>query len=1037
MDIADTTYVATGDKYKIRAKYEQEIGTVYPEAEITADFFTRSSSTAEWKPLAGKHVVWSVSGSGTSGTQGWASRRLSVDPGMIATNGQQLTYTVQSSWTAHQSTYPYRYFVESLPGEPYQVSRSGICYALMDEYSQDLYSSTLSAKSIAGLTPQGTTPVRYAYDEDNDLWKAVSNGKYYCFFYKRLSYNLVFNGNRPDAATGQIVGLPGTRQVRYGANIGPAPEDPTLDKYVFEGWYRDAEFREAFEFGVPMPNAPRTVFAKWTSTEFTLTFFDRLGGTQVTERTSAAGEFIDFTDEQLFQPDEAVDGKGQFLGWTWYVGNIYTDFFPRTPIHDNYQLYATWKTDGFAIRYEAGDGSLGTHPGTDGTSYSYGDNAVLSDGSGLIPPPGKTFFGWLETVGDGKLHFAGETVEVKRDLAFTAVFAAPSELNELIYHANYPDDTDAEQVALIPDELTDSVLLAGALFTFGDWQLVGWAWDKDAGEADFELGESQVDIGDDDEVHLYAVWQRPSYSFTVEHFMEGAAKPFDRVVYEGVLAWQDITYVSASALLQPGYSRASETGLPFQVVDNSAVVQVYYSEDVYTIHYALGGGTNAIDNPETYSVTQMPLSIDDPDREGFDFAGWLSEELELAVPVAGLDIPDGTTGNITLTAQWTQVSIPPQFPPDAILRVIHTYTLDEKPKGSLDGGHVYAASGVPFDLGTLVRAEYGGQEYVHHGILVAESPDEATGTALKPGDHYTFAPGQYYVVKLDYSHTTPALPSTPGKVDPPPASKPDPGSDPKPKPDKPAVDPAPEKPSAGTKPGNDRQPPNEDSGLGGQDNGIREEDAGDFDHGGQGSQGGGQSDAPQGMQPDSTLGGETGGADGGAGTAGLPVETEGVPKPLDGVGYPAAMSRMLEAQTGNLAHDIRQGYIPVGTLYGKGMWGLLNLLLSLLAVILAVLELLILQRDRAQARARARLRSREGSSAHYDEDRHGYAATKVFSFAICAAGLLTLFVWLLLDPLDQPVAIINRNTLFVTPCFVMQAVLFGSHFVRSRTGKRA
>ena len=67
----------------------------------------------------------------------------------------------------------------------------------------------------------------------------------------------------------------------------------------------------------------------------------------------------------------------------------------------------------------------------------------------------------------------------------------------------------------------------------------------------------------------------------------------------------------------------------------------------YTITYELDGGTNAPENPASYNVETETITLKDPVKTGYTFAGWYSADNS---PVT--KIPQGSTGDITLYAKW-------------------------------------------------------------------------------------------------------------------------------------------------------------------------------------------------------------------------------------------------------------------------------------------------------------------------------------------------------------------------------------------------
>ena len=63
----------------------------------------------------------------------------------------------------------------------------------------------------------------------------------------------------------------------------------------------------------------------------------------------------------------------------------------------------------------------------------------------------------------------------------------------------------------------------------------------------------------------------------------------------------------------------------------------------YNITYNLNGGT-ASNNPDTYTVEDDDITLNNPEREGYEFIGWLDEEgNDLGMTVT---IPAGSSGDI-------------------------------------------------------------------------------------------------------------------------------------------------------------------------------------------------------------------------------------------------------------------------------------------------------------------------------------------------------------------------------------------------------
>ena len=67
----------------------------------------------------------------------------------------------------------------------------------------------------------------------------------------------------------------------------------------------------------------------------------------------------------------------------------------------------------------------------------------------------------------------------------------------------------------------------------------------------------------------------------------------------------------------------------------------------YTITYNLNGGANNSANPKYYTVKSDTITLKNPTKKGYIFAGWYNGSKKVTV------IEKGSTGNITLTAKWT------------------------------------------------------------------------------------------------------------------------------------------------------------------------------------------------------------------------------------------------------------------------------------------------------------------------------------------------------------------------------------------------
>ena len=88
--------------------------------------------------------------------------------------------------------------------------------------------------------------------------------------------------------------------------------------------------------------------------------------------------------------------------------------------------------------------------------------------------------------------------------------------------------------------------------------------------------------------------------------------------------------------------------------ENSIFTAKWAIEGDYIITYNLDDGTNADENPSSYNVETETISLINPTKTGYKFAGWYTDETfneENKIT----EITKGSTGDITLYAKWTEI----------------------------------------------------------------------------------------------------------------------------------------------------------------------------------------------------------------------------------------------------------------------------------------------------------------------------------------------------------------------------------------------
>ncbi|HBT96006.1 MAG TPA: hypothetical protein DEB24_08050 [Coriobacteriia bacterium] len=508
LTIDGTTYTGgnNAERFSLEVKYEMDISSLFPVQGV--DFATFSSGFQSWS--RDSNMSWET-GSGI------ASRRNVVDPGMLSRNGDVLTYTLAANWGTASSSYEYRYLAEILPGQTAMssnsITRNGVTYIVMDEYSQTYSANNLGQKAINGLAAVGNQSYLYYYRDSDGFSTNSGTGRtaMYCFFYTRSQHTLSFNMLAP--ASG-VMYAPSSKQLKYGESLGgyEPGTNPTRTGYTFDGWYKDADYKQPFDFeSATMPNGPMVVYAKWQSQDHTVAYHDAEGDVARSSEGVANGAYV---ENPPYQIDDAVEGKGIFLGWYYLVTGVQVPFFAdETQVFKDYELYAKFRTEGFTLTYDAGGGSAVPPEAlpTDGNTYDLDSETRVADGAGLQGSDEKVFYAWSD--GRGGIHYPGSLIEFTYgNITLTALYALPSELIRLTYNSNYPDASGPATFHQSVLRGTIPTLLGQGDFAYRGYEFAGWATTPSPGASDmiYRPGDPFIEMTENGNV--YAVWSVLEYS---------------------------------------------------------------------------------------------------------------------------------------------------------------------------------------------------------------------------------------------------------------------------------------------------------------------------------------------------------------------------------------------------------------------------------------------------------------------------------------------------------------------------------------------
>ena len=184
----------------------------------------------------------------------------------------------------------------------------------------------------------------------------------------------------------------------------------------------------------------------------------------------------------------------------------------------------------------------------------------------------------------------------------------------------------------------------------------GWYSDKN-----FKTKVTKIKKGSTGNVTLYAKWSANKYTikFNGNGSTSGSMKNMKSCKYgtsykltKNSFKKKGYTFVGWNTKKDgSGKSYANKASVKKLTSKNGGTVTLYaqWKKTKYTITYNLKGGKNNSKNPSKYYVTTATITLKNPTRKGYTFAGWYSDS---KYKNKVTQIKKGSTGNIKLYAKW-------------------------------------------------------------------------------------------------------------------------------------------------------------------------------------------------------------------------------------------------------------------------------------------------------------------------------------------------------------------------------------------------
>ncbi len=431
----------------------------------------------------------------------------------------------------------------------------------------------------------------------------------------------------------------GTKVAFDGDNPIVLPElTCTIAGYVFDGWYTAETGGTKYTTTEGLYDNT-ILYAQYVADKFTITYMfndetyeSNNSGNPTSYQTSEVITFLDATTTQ----------EGYvFVGW--YTDDSYTTKITSTSGYtDHLTLYALFSEDSYTITYIY-DGNDFKYS-VDGSSNFTVNNPITEDEMKILTctKNGYEFAGWFTS----QTYREGEQVTTTEDILDDITVYA--QYRPIEYTITY--ELGANKDEIIVNDNPETYTIEDDTITFVAPIRAGYkfvSWDT-----------AEIIGGSYNDVTVTATWETITY--TITYVTNGGTNPSANSTEYTVE--KNVNFGDATA--NDGYkfvgwyldSEYTTEITSTQGYTEDLTLYAKWESSAYSIIYELNGGTNYEDNPsEYYYSTTDSIQLNDPERVGYDFAGWYTTAT-FDDDTKVTEIAKGSIGEKTLYAKWTPIT---------------------------------------------------------------------------------------------------------------------------------------------------------------------------------------------------------------------------------------------------------------------------------------------------------------------------------------------------------------------------------------------
>ena len=339
-----------------------------------------------------------------------------------------------------------------------------------------------------------------------------------------------------------------------------------------------------------------------------------------------------------------------FTGWNTQAdgtGTSYQDGASVT-LTENMTLYAQWRPIQYAISYDLNGGTLST---SNPVSYDVESADIKLNNPTMT---GYTFAGWTGT----GLTEASTDVTIPTGSAGNREYTANWRANTYTVRFVAGGGTGSMSDQTFTYDVEQA--LSSNAFTRNGYTFTSWL--NSDSQTTYTNGQSVKNLtsADNGVITLTAQWTANTYriSFDLDggELGDGQTNPTSYDIESGQFSPQAPTktgYDFEGWLLSGdiGGTASRDLTIPTGSTGNREYI-AQWTVHVYTLSYALNGGTVSPDNPANYTIESDDFTLTNPTKTGYTFDGWTGTSVDVAES-KDVTISSGSTGDREYSANWT------------------------------------------------------------------------------------------------------------------------------------------------------------------------------------------------------------------------------------------------------------------------------------------------------------------------------------------------------------------------------------------------